>query len=96
MGLYIHKRHKFIEHSIVNNLLLHKLEVVGIIIELNRTKYTIISIYRPPSVSASTSFEDLEKIINACGSEKVIITGDLNIDVSQQNYLSKQYIQNLT
>ena len=95
VGIYVDKKHTFTEHEQIKKLELQKIEAIGINILLNRTKYTIISIYRPPNTNQTTTIEDLEKIINACENEKIVIVGDMNIDLSQSNIQTKLYLKTL-
>ena len=95
VGLYLNKRHKYTLHETINDLKLEKLEAVAIKATLENTVCTIVSIYRPPNINVSTTLNDLEKILIACGDEKSIITGDINIDLSKQTNMSKLYLKKL-
>ena len=47
----------------------------------NEEAVTILSVYRPPGSNQSDTLKDLNLIISLLGNQKVVITGDFNIDL---------------
>ena len=74
-----HLAHQIPEFSFVNNTL----EMNTVKISSGTAELYLIGIYRPPSGSLDEFFESLEPIIHKFKGKKLIISGDLNLDLLQ-------------
>ena len=90
LGLYIKNGISYKILETVDQLKLKKIEAQGIKITENNKDTEIINIYRPPECDFKTTIDDLKEILKLVGT-KTIIIGDLNIDVSKKNSMTKMY-----
>ena len=95
LAFWIKKSHKFEFFDKINGLKLNKIEALAVKINLDNKDHVFVSIYRPPDAKSGETFEDLEKILNQIDNEEVVITGDVNIDISTKNHMGDKYIEKL-
>ena len=95
VALMIKKSHKFVMYEKINSLKLDKIEAIAVKINLDEKDHVFVSIYRPPDAKMDETFSDLDKILNQIDKEEIVITGDVNIDISTKNKMCDKYIEKL-
>lgn len=86
------------EHIHFNQIHLNtnSLEIIQIDIEINNKTTSLLSIYRPPRENIPSFITELEKIINTIKKkQEIILVGDINIDISRENYTTTTYLNML-
>lgn len=69
--------------------------MTGFMVELEKENITIYTIYRPPNLNVKNFITDLKEIITRNKNSKdnrIMIVGDINLDIRTQNDLSNQYL----
>ena len=95
VALMIKKSHNFVMYEKINSLKLNKIEAIAVKINLDGKDHVVVSVYRPPGAKMEETFSDLDKILNQIDKEEIVITGDVNIDISTKNRMSDKYIEKL-
>ena len=90
LGLYIKTDLNYKNLEKLNELNIEKIEVQGIVITSTKGETQIINIYRPPDTDIKTSMKELNEVFKLAD-KKTIIIGDLNIDLSKCNNISRTY-----
>lgn len=59
-------------------------EVVVLSIHKNSDSYILVAMYRPPSTNLHMLYDEMTSFFNSFGNDLLILTGDMNIDISDQ------------
>ena len=95
VAMYISNKYDFKMNEKIDNLKLTTIEAIAVNITIQNNILTLISIYRPPDTKQTDTLDDFEKILSNI-ENKCIITGDVNIDYSNNNCLKTAYDTKLT
>lgn len=95
VAMYISNKYDFKMNEKIDNLKLTTIEAIAVNITIQNNILTLISIYRPPDTKQTDTLDDFEKILSTI-ENKCIITGDVNIDYSNNNCLKTAYDTKLT
>ena len=91
VGIFISSKYKYVMLTKLNNLRLKGIEIIAAKVFLEESELTLISVYRPPELNIKDTMGDLDLILSQIDDEKVLIGGDLNINLQEKNYFSERY-----
>ena len=89
-GLLLYVKDHLPLRQLSNNLLPQGIECLTLELNLRKTKWLILSIYRNPSLQKLKPFlEELSKVLDHYGAsyENILIFGDFNEEISEKNML---------
>ena len=91
VGLYIDNSIEFKRFGALDNLLLETLEVIGVTLTLGSQETVVVSVYRAPDADNIKTIIDLNNLLDTLKNEKVIIMGDMNIDIAKNYKMKNEY-----
>ena len=94
-GFYLKSKYSYSMVDKINTLKLIILEVLAVKVSMINSNVTIVTVYRPPDARICDSMEDIEKIMSQIDDERVIFSGDFNIDVLKYNSTSVKYLDKI-
>ena len=97
VALYISSKFSYVPLECLNNLKLKVFEIIAAKVNLGNKYIYVASLYRPPNAKLEDSFNDLEMILSKIEDQKVILAGDVNINVDPKsnNKIKDRYLQKL-
>ena len=93
VGIFVNSKYKYEPLTKLNKLRLKGIEIIAVKVSLDESELTLISIYRPPELNIKNTMGDLDLILSKIDDEKVLIGGDMNIDVLVKNYFREKYLE---
>ena len=90
-ALYIDNSIQFKRFGELDNLSLETLEVIGVTLTLGSQETVIVSVYRAPGADHIKTIIDFNNLLDTLKNEKVIIMGDMNIDLAKNYRLKNEY-----
>ena len=93
VGIFVNSKYKYEPLTKLNKLRLKGIEIIAVKVILDDSELTLLSIYRPPELNIKDTMGDLDLILSKIDDEKVLIGGDMNIDVLVKNYFRERYLE---
>ena len=93
VGIFVSSKYKYEPLTKFNKLRLKGIEIIAVKVMLEESELTLISVYRPPELNIKDTLGDLDSILSKIDDEKVLIGGDMNIDVLEKNYFRERYLE---
>ena len=95
LAIYIKSCYPFAMDDKINNLNLIKLEALAVKTFLDNSHVTLVVIYRAPGTKISDTFLDIENILSNIDSSRVIIAGDINLDILRDDSVNDRYLNKI-
>ena len=91
LAIYIKSCYPYAMDDKINNLNLIKLEALAVKTFLDNSHVTLVVVYRAPGPKISDTFLDIENILSNIDSSRVIIAGDINLDILRDDSVNDRY-----
>ena len=92
LAVYIKSCYPYVMDDKINDLNLIKIEVLAVKIFLDNSHVTLVVIYRAPGTKIYDTCMDIENILNNIDSSKIIVCGDINLDILRDDSVNDRYL----